>query len=1337
MKNNYLHLFLKLTWIVCPLLISMQAGAQSTNPSPYCYPTAGAMSSGTCTGTGGANGYGYSLKSVKFDSVFITSGCYGSSSSDVYRYWNQNTTVIKGYTYRLEIATPAGSGTLNMNAGAWIDFDQDNQFDSAEFIQKFTLKNWGGTISGNIVIPCTASIGTTRMRVRIQSATFFAHELHPNHGCAIPSGFGETWDFNLTITQPTSNSVGFSAPTSVFVKNIANFVNINRAGYINQWDANNDGTIEAPNSVDFNYTWTSAGTKCIKLSSTNCFGKDTLLKCINVVSPTAKPVAKFESCIRAVEQYGSVRLSDLSTNGPWAWTWDVYDSTTYASQGYYPNLSDGDLYSDPWGNGNNEFAKNPEFAFDIPGLYTVILKAKNDVGTTMVTKKSYIRVYMPTDFMLGYGTYGPNNNNLEVSHNYGSLYDNGGPNLNYGNKQGVKTKSFLSMEPAAGGPITLRFEQIRLNDNRDTIMVYDDNKINPSKLLATYTSAHNGTYPVLTSTGDKMFFYFSSDSTGSDSGFYAVFYTGGADPGSKGFGIRHNVLKVGKQSLFYNKFNNQHTWKYSKKWKVDGVVKNAYENQDTFKHVFTDTASHTVCLELFNCDDSFTVCESLQFDKGIEGKVFRDNNSNCALNTGESGIGHVKVSLYDNSNNFLSSRLTAKDGSFDFVEGAGQYKLVLDTLGAFRVNCKYPGIDSAFTLNSGNPLIDNINFAMECKPGFDVGVKSIAVNGIVFPGRHHVLKVIGGDLAKWFGQSCASSLSGQVKISVTGKVAYVNEAYGSLTPSVSGKVFTYSISDFANVDIEKDFGLVFKTDTNANASDTVLVEVKITPTSGDNDSSNNYKRFVYKVVNSYDPNMKEVYPQDVNPGFKDWLTYTVHFQNTGNAPAYDVRLADTLDAQLDLPTFEVLGSSHYVNTSLTGRVLSFTFKDIMLADSFSDEKASHGYVQYRIKPKVGLPLGANIKNTAYIYFDFNEPVVTNTTTNEYVRDNFIVIPDPNFVIWLNANYPSCMRGNKMDTTCTGVKSALSVDVTGKNIQTLEGIQYFRKLTLLNCSGNQLSDLPALPSGLTAFSCSYNQMTQLPALPSGITVLSCSGNKLSQLPTLPTSLVNLFCNENLLTSLPALPASLTKLQIHDNLLTALPVLPAALDELVCSKNQLTGLPALPSSLLMLICYDNKIHAIDAFPSGLQKLVCADNMIKCFPEFPAAMYMISIIGNQFTCLPNYVNAMSTFEKDFPLCKKNDPVGNPNGCLSLITSVGETTVSGIQIYPNPGTGIYQLELSDLKGTGATVEVLNVLGEAVFNTVMNGHSLQIDLRDQPAGIYIVRVNGMNIVWNTILVKQ
>ncbi|MBK6995568.1 MAG: T9SS type A sorting domain-containing protein [Lewinellaceae bacterium] len=52
--------------------------------------------------------------------------------------------------------------------------------------------------------------------------------------------------------------------------------------------------------------------------------------------------------------------------------------------------------------------------------------------------------------------------------------------------------------------------------------------------------------------------------------------------------------------------------------------------------------------------------------------------------------------------------------------------------------------------------------------------------------------------------------------------------------------------------------------------------------------------------------------------------------------------------------------------------------------------ASHGFAKFNIKPRFDAPLETLIENTAAIYFDFNDPVFTNTTFH-HLGDNFITV----------------------------------------------------------------------------------------------------------------------------------------------------------------------------------------------------------------------------------------------------------------------------------------------------------------------------------------------------------
>ncbi len=60
-----------------------------------------------------------------------------------------------------------------------------------------------------------------------------------------------------------------------------------------------------------------------------------------------------------------------------------------------------------------------------------------------------------------------------------------------------------------------------------------------------------------------------------------------------------------------------------------------------------------------------------------------------------------------------------------------------------------------------------------------------------------------------------------------------------------------------------------------------------------------------------------------------------------------------------------------------GRILRFTFADIMLPDSNINEPLSHGFVKFRISQIPDLPPGVDIRNRVGIYFDFNTPILTN------------------------------------------------------------------------------------------------------------------------------------------------------------------------------------------------------------------------------------------------------------------------------------------------------------------------------------------------------------------------
>jgi Secretion system C-terminal sorting domain/Domain of unknown function DUF11 len=219
-----------------------------------------------------------------------------------------------------------------------------------------------------------------------------------------------------------------------------------------------------------------------------------------------------------------------------------------------------------------------------------------------------------------------------------------------------------------------------------------------------------------------------------------------------------------------------------------------------------------------------------------------------------------------------------------------------------------------------------------------------------------------------------------------------SEPYSSYQSNVI--TWMYPIGDFNN---PKTIQLDFRTLVNAPLGGKIISTAKISTTGTDNISDNNVASDSITIRGSYDPNDitvdKTAFTQKgINPVKTVLpLTYNIRFQNTGNAEAYTVEVLDTLPDKVDISLLELLDASHYYTFSIKTTasknfVLDWLFKRINLPDSTTNEKASHGFVKYRIKTasdKINY-FNDNILNKAAIYFDFNSPVITNTAKTTFL-----------------------------------------------------------------------------------------------------------------------------------------------------------------------------------------------------------------------------------------------------------------------------------------------------------------------------------------------------------------
>jgi uncharacterized delta-60 repeat protein/uncharacterized repeat protein (TIGR01451 family) len=156
--------------------------------------------------------------------------------------------------------------------------------------------------------------------------------------------------------------------------------------------------------------------------------------------------------------------------------------------------------------------------------------------------------------------------------------------------------------------------------------------------------------------------------------------------------------------------------------------------------------------------------------------------------------------------------------------------------------------------------------------------------------------------------------------------------------------------------------------------------------------------FCGQVSAPYDPNDKTGFPLGVGEINKirtnQSIEYLIRFQNIGTDTAVNVVIQDTLSEDFNIFTVVSGVSSHPYEFSIKGqRLLEWRFNNIMLPDSTTDEPGSNGFVIFKVNQVPDLPLGTVLENTAYIYFDFEEAVITNTylhTIGEFNKKDEII-----------------------------------------------------------------------------------------------------------------------------------------------------------------------------------------------------------------------------------------------------------------------------------------------------------------------------------------------------------
>jgi hypothetical protein len=211
------------------------------------------------------------------------------------------------------------------------------------------------------------------------------------------------------------------------------------------------------------------------------------------------------------------------------------------------------------------------------------------------------------------------------------------------------------------------------------------------------------------------------------------------------------------------------------------------------------------------------------------------------------------------------------------------------------------------------------------------------------------------------------------------------------------------------------------------------------------DSTDNKDSIVQKMVYSYDPNAKYSIPQGKIISDLNHIRYYIQFQNEGNAEARRVMIIDTLDTRIPVYEFQMVASSHAYSVSLRNNVVTWIFDNINLPPKSLDDKGSQGYVIFDAKIISNIGVGDSIKNKAFIYFDYNEPIVTNLSIIKRIEDlpqidetdyTFRVFPNPATSTVTIENKINVFQNVKVYNMLGQEVVDLQLDPIGKTIQSI-------------------------------------------------------------------------------------------------------------------------------------------------------------------------------------------------------------------------------------------------------------------------------------------------------------